>query len=151
MRFCILLLAFFGASSAAVAGDELQNDMRVYDANDYAGMAYYRMDFGGAEHAQVRHAVGFRMDSERGLQSGRPALMKAEFDSAGSSAVLMNGVNLSTVARLAAAEGGGFSFANMSVTEIVVASVAGVILLVGTASALDSEDTTEAPSGTGAN
>ena len=146
MRIWLLLLAFLGASGAAVAGDDIQ-DARVYDSGDYAGLAYYRMDFGGDDKASLRHTVGFRMDNERALHSGRPALVKAEY-SAGTSTVMMNGVNLSAIQVAAQATGGGM-FSGWTVADFVWASIAGVVLLVGTASAVDEEDEDAAPAGSG--
>jgi hypothetical protein len=147
MRAGILAAALLVVSGTAAAGDDVFDEARHYDSSDYAAQAFYRMDFGGVSGIAPRHVLGFRMDNERALHRGAPSLLKTEFDSAGASKILMNGVDLKGIA-LAASQSEGGLFAGMTIGEIATLSAVVVVLGIGTYNTVDEEDP-EQPSGTG--
>src|SRR5688500_18270523 len=112
MRFGLAAIVLAGVTGAAQAGDLERADARNYDSSSFAGLAYYRLEFGGPQAAlpgaaspSLRQAVGLRVDNERAASWGAPAVFRLQLGAGGLDALAVNGLDLRQVVSLNQGEG----------------------------------------------
>jgi hypothetical protein len=145
MRSAVAVVFLVCAAGAAHADDLDRMDARFHDSSDFSAQAYYRLEFGGT--AGGTRGLGFRVDNERAVALGAPAMLNVQFGNQGLHDLRVNGMDLRRVAAASQAVGGGL--AGMNFAQILAVSIMAVVTTAIVVESANPDDDPPPPDGSG--